>query len=169
MSFYKDQVKLIRRLDPSLKKNFEVKFYPSYIALKYYRISHYLYKKGHFLLARLISNKARKKTGIEIHPGASIGKNLFIDHGFGVVIGETAVIGDNVLIYHGVTLGAITNNKEKRHPTIGSNVMIGAGAKVLGNITIGDNVKIGANSVVVKSVPDSCVVAGIPGKVIKKL
>ena len=117
--------------------------------------------KKHYFLARLISEKAKRKTGIEIHPGAKIGKRLSIDHGFGVVIGETAIIGDNVTIYHGVTLGGTGKEKGKRHPTIENNVMIGASAKVLGNIVIGNNVKIGANSVVLKDISDNSTVVGI--------
>ena len=138
--------------------------YPSFKAVTYYRIAHYFYLKKHFFIARLLSEKAKKKTGIEIHPGAKIGKNFFIDHGTGVVIGETTIIGDNVMLYHGVTLGGVTMNKGKRHPTIEDNVVIGCGAKVLGNITIGKNSKIGANSVVLKDVKENTTVAGIPAE-----
>lgn len=119
-------------------------------------------------MARYLSERSKRKTGIEIHPGATIGENLFIDHGTGVVIGETVIIGNNVTIYHGVTLGGTGKEKGKRHPTIGDNVLIGAGAKLLGNITIGNNVKIGANSVVLTDIPDNVTVVGIPGKIIKK-
>ena len=119
-------------------------------------------------MARYISEKAKRKTGIEIHPGATIGNGLFIDHGVGVVIGETAVIGDNVTMFHGVTLGGIGYEKGKRHPTIGNNVFIGCGAKILGNITVGDNAKVGANAVVVKDVEANTTVVGIPGMVVKR-
>ena len=118
-------------------------------------------------MARYISEKAKRKTGIEIHPGAKIGKGLFIDHGMGVVIGETAIVGDNVTMYHGVTLGGTGKEKGKRHPTIGDNVFIGSGAKLLGNIKIGNNVKIGANAVVLKDVPDNVTIVGIPAKIVK--
>ena len=142
---------------------------PSFKALIYYKISHYFYKYHHLLLARFISEKAKRKTGIEIHPGAKIGKRLFIDHGTGVVIGETAIIGNDVTLFHGVTLGGTGKEKGKRHPTIGNNVFIGSGAKVLGNIIIGDNVKIGANAVILKNVPSNVTIVGVPGKIVKTL
>ena len=142
--------------------------YPSFKVLIYYKIAHYFYIKKHYLIARYISERAKRRTGIEIHPGASIGKSLFIDHGVGVVIGETAIIGDNVTIFHDVTLGGTGKEKGKRHPTIGNNVLIGSGAKVLGNIIIGDNVKIGANSVILNDVPDGVTIVGIPGKIVNK-
>ena len=164
--YIKSEIKNIREKDPAIKSNLEVFLYPSFKVLIYYKLAHKLYLKKHYFLARYLSEKAKRKTGIEIHPGATIGKNLFIDHGMGVVIGETAVIGDNVTIYHGVTLGGTQNIKTKRHPTILDNVMIGTGAKVLGNITIGENTKIGANSVVTKDIPNNSVVVGIPGKCI---
>ena len=132
--------------------------YHHIIALYYHFFAHKLYKMGWHTTARLISKRARRKTGIEIHPGAKIGKGLFIDHGMGVVIGETAIIGNNVTMYHGTTLGGTTLDPVKRHPTIEDNVMIGAGAKVLGNITIGKNSKIGANAVVKHSIPDGTIV-----------
>lgn len=132
--------------------------YPHIKALNYHYFAHKLYKKGWHTLARLLSKRARRLTGIEIHPGAKIGKGLFIDHGMGVVIGETAIVGNNVTMYHGTTLGGTTLNPIKRHPTIGDNVIIGAGAKVLGNITIGNNSKIGANAVVKHSVPEGTIV-----------
>ena len=162
MRFIKDQINLIRRKDPAIKSNLEVLLYPSFRSLIYYKIAHYLFKKKRYFLARFLSERAKRKTGIEIHPGATIGKNLFIDHGVGVVIGETAIIGDNVLIYHGVTLGGIATNAGKRHPTIGDNVVIGSGAKILGNINIGNNSKIGANSVVLNDVLENTTVVGIP-------
>lgn len=162
MRYIKEQIKLIRKRDPAIKTNFEAILYPSFKALLYYRMSHYFYLKKHFFIARYLCERAKRKTGIEIHPGAKIGKNLFIDHGMGVVIGETAIIGDNVLIYHGVTLGGVKTVSGKRHPTIGNNVVIGSGAKVLGNIFIGNNVKIGANAVVLKDVSDNTTVVGVP-------
>lgn len=164
--YIKSEIKNIKEKDPAIKSNLEVFLYPSFKVLIYYKIAHKLYSKKHYFLARYLSEKAKRKTGIEIHPGATIGNNLFIDHGMGVVIGETAIIGDNVTIYHGVTLGGTQNMKTKRHPTILDNVMIGAGAKVLGDIIIGNNVKIGSNAVVTKYVPDDSVVVGIPGKCI---
>ena len=167
MGYIKSQIDLIKRKDPAIKKNIEVFLYPSFKAVTYYRIAHYFYLKKHFFIARLLSEKAKKKTGIEIHPGAKIGKNFFIDHGTGVVIGETTIIGDNVMLYHGVTLGGVSSKSIKRHPTIGNNVIIGCGAKVLGNITIGDNVKIGANSVVLNDIESNKTVVGIPGVVVK--
>lgn len=155
--------------DPAARSKLEVfLLYPSINALIVYRIAHKLYNKKCFFLARLLSQLARFFTGIEIHPGAKIGKGLFIDHGMGVVIGETAEVGDNVTIYHGVTLGGTGKDKGKRHPTVKDNVIIGAGAKVLGPITIGNNVKVGANSVVLKDVPDNATAVGIPAKLIIK-
>lgn len=158
----------IYKRDPAAKSVWEVIFlYPGYHVMLWHRIAHQLYRLKRYTLARLISQLARSLTGIEIHPGAQIGKNLFIDHGMGVVIGETAVIGDDCLIYHEVTLGGHHGGKgEKRHPTIGNHVLIGAGAKVLGNITIGDFVQIGANSVVLKDVPAYTTVVGIPARII---
>lgn len=167
MSFIKEQIRVIKEKDPAVTSTLEVFMYPCFKALIYYKISHYLYNKKHFLLARYLSEKAKRKTGIEIHPGAKIGKSLFIDHGTGVVIGETAIIGDDVTMYHGVTLGGTGKQKGKRHPTIGNNVFIGSGAKILGNIVIGDNVKIGANAVILKNVPSNSTVVGVPGKVVK--
>ena len=155
--------------DPAARSKIEVFFlYPCIHATISYRIAHFFYKHNRFFIARLISQIARFFTGIEIHPGAKIGKGLFIDHGMGVVIGETAEIGDDVLLYHGVTLGGTGKDKGKRHPTIGNNVIIGAGSKVLGPINIGNNVKIGANSVVLKDVPDGATAVGIPAVNIKK-
>ena len=151
-----------------IQEQIKVFMYPCFKAMIYYKISHYFYKKKHFLIARYISEKAKRKTGIEIHPGATIGKGLFIDHGTGVVIGETAIIGDNVTMFHGVTLGGTGKEKGKRHPTVGNNVFIGCGAKLLGNITIGDNAKIGANAVILKDVPQSATVVGIPGRILQK-
>ncbi len=154
MKYIKEQIELIRKKDPAIKSTLEVFLYPSFKALLYYKVAHFLYLRNHFFLARMISEKAKRKTGIEIHPGATIGKNLFIDHGMGVVIGETAIIKDNVTIYHGVTLGGVKNTKNKRHPTVEDNVIIGAHAQVLGNITIGKNAKIGANSLVLSDIEE---------------
>ena len=161
MKYLKEQINLIKSKDPAIKSNLEVFLYPSFRVMIYYRIAHFLYTKKRYFLARYLSERAKRKTGIEIHPGAIIGKNLFIDHGSGVVIGETAVIGDNVLIYHGVTLGGVANKNVKRHPTIKNNVIIGCGSKILGNITIGNNVKVGANSTILKSIDDNNTVVGI--------
>ena len=161
-------INTIKERDPAIKSTKEALLYPYFKAMVYYYLSHKLYLKKHFFIARYLCEKAKRKTGIEIHPGASIGKNLFIDHGTGVVIGETAVIGDNVTMFHGVTLGGTSNERDKkRHPTSGNNVFIGSGAKILGNITIGNNVKIGANAVVLKDVEDDRTVVGIPGYVVK--
>lgn len=151
--------------DPAARTKLEVfLLYPSIHALIAYRISHFFYKKKFFFIARLISQVSRFFTGIEIHPGATIGKGLFIDHGMGVVIGETAEVGDDVTLYHGVTLGGTGKDKGKRHPTLGNNVIVGAGAKILGPILIGNDAKVGANAVVVKNVPDGATAIGIPAK-----
>ena len=166
--YIKQEMDNICTKDPAVNSKFEILLYPSFKAILMYRLSHSLYKKGHFLLARYLCEKAKRKTGIEIHPGAKIGRGLFIDHGSGVVIGETAIIGDNVTMFHGATLGGTGKEKGKRHPTVGNNVFIGSGAKVLGNIKIGDNVKIGANAVVLKNVEDNCTVVGIPAKIVRR-
>ena len=153
--------------DPAAKNVWEVIFlYAGWHALLWHKPAHFCYRHRLFFLARLISQTARLFTGIEIHPGATIGKNLFIDHGMGIVIGETAVIGDNCTIYHGVTLGGTGKDTGKRHPTIGNNVLIGAGAKILGPFTVGDNAMIGANSVVLRAVPPDTTVTGIPGHMV---
>lgn len=165
MGFIKEQIKVIKEQDPSIHNKLEVILTPCFKSLLYYKISHYLYQKKHYFLARYITEKAKRKTGIEIHPGAIIGKRLFIDHGFGVVIGETAIIGDDVTLFHGVTLGGTGKEQGKRHPTIGNNVFIGAGAKILGNITIRENSKIGANAVILKNVPQNVTVVVIPGHI----
>jgi serine O-acetyltransferase len=162
MKFIKEQIKLIRAKDPAIKSTLEVFLYPSFKVQIYYKIAHFLYLKKFYFLARLLSEKAKRKTGIEIHPGAKIGHNLFIDHGMGVVIGETAIIKDNVTIYHGVTLGGISNKKTKRHPTILNNVIIGAHAQVLGDIVIGETARIGAGAVVIHNVKENTTVVGIP-------
>ena len=159
----KYDIENVMKNDPAARTKLEVLLlYQSIYVLIFYRIAHGLYKIKLFFLARLISQLGRFFTGIEIHPGAKIGKGLFIDHGMGVVIGETAEIGDNVTIYHGVTLGGTGKDKGKRHPTIGNNVIIGCGAKILGPISIGDGAKIGANSVVLKNVPKGKTAVGIP-------
>lgn len=162
--------KNIQQKDPAARNIFEViLLYPGFHALLFYRIAHFFYNIKLFFIARLISQLTRFFTGIEIHPGATIGKRLMIDHGMGIVIGETAVIGDDCVIYHQVTLGGTGKEKLKRHPTIGNNVLIGAGAKLLGPINIGDNVKIGAGSVVLKSVEKNSTVVGVPeDRVIKR-
>lgn len=158
-------VKSVFKNDPAARSVLEVLFlYPTIRALRDYRIAHKLYQMKLFFLARLISQVSRFFTGIEIHPGAKIGKGLFIDHGMGVVIGETAEVGDDVVIYHGVTLGGTGKDTGKRHPTVGNNVIIGAGAKILGPIVIGDGAKIGANSVVLKNVPAEATAVGIPAE-----
>ncbi len=164
MSFIRSQINLIKCKDPAIKNIFEVFLYPSFRALLYYKIAHFLYVKKRYFMARYLSERAKRRTGIEIHPGATIGKRLFIDHGFGVVIGETAIVGDDVLIYHGVTLGGVSTSSGKRHPTIGDGVMIGCGAKILGDIVIGDNAKIGANAVVLCDVASGTTLVGIPAK-----
>lgn len=167
--YIKEQIKTVMEKDPSISNPLEVLICPSFKALIYYKISHYFYKHKHVLLARYISEKAKRKTGIEIHPGAKIGKRLFIDHGTGVVIGETAIIRNDVTLFHGVTLGGTGKEKGKRHPTIGNNVFIGSGAKILGNIIIGNNVKIGANAVILKDIPSNTTIVGVPGKIVKTL
>lgn len=166
--YIKSEITNIKKHDPSIKKNIEVFLYPSFKAIILYRIANYLYKNKHYVIARFISERVKRKTGIEIHPGATLGKNIFIDHGMGVVIGETAILKNNITIYQGVTLGGTGKDTGKRHPTIESNVMIGSGAKILGPITIGKNVKIGANAVVLKDVPPNTTVVGIPAKIINK-
>lgn len=158
-------LKRVLENDPAARTKLEVfLLYPCIHALFAYRIAHFLFKYKCFFLARLISQISRFLTGIEIHPGATIGKGLFIDHGMGVVIGETAEIGDDVMLYHGVTLGGTGKDKGKRHPTVGNNVTIGAGAKVLGPIKIGENAKIGSNAVVLKDVPSGATTVGIPAR-----
>ncbi|SHN52976.1 serine O-acetyltransferase [Desulfitobacterium chlororespirans] len=165
----KQDIKVIIERDPAAKTIVEIILcYPGLHALIAHRLAHCLYKKNMVLIPRLISQTSRFFTGIEIHPGAEIGQGLFIDHGMGVVIGETAEVGDNVTIYQGVTLGGTGKEKGKRHPTVGNNVFIGSGAKILGSIKIGDNVKIGAGSVVTKPVPSNTTVVGVPGKVVSR-
>jgi serine O-acetyltransferase len=165
----RDDLQSALQRDPAARSRFEIALlYPGLHAIWIHRISHWLWMHNAKLLARWLSQLARGLTGIEIHPGATIGQRVFIDHGMGVVIGETAEVGNDVTLYHGVTLGGTSLNKGKRHPTIGDRVTIGAGAKVLGNITIGADSRIGANAVVVKSVPENAVVVGVPGQVVKR-
>ncbi len=155
--------------DPAAASTLEVILaYPGFHAIVLHRIAHWLWARGIPLIPRLVSHLSRWLTGIEIHPGAKIGSGFFIDHGMGVVIGETTIIGDNVTLYQGVTLGGTGKEKGKRHPTLGNNIVVGVGAKILGNIYIGDNVKIGANSVVLESVPPDSTVVGVPGRVVKQ-
>jgi len=165
----KDDIAAIFERDPAAKNVVEVLLcYPGLHAIIFHRISHGLFKRGLVTLPRIISNISRFFTGIEIHPGAKIGKKVFIDHGTGVVIGETSEVGNNVTIYQGATLGGTGKDKGKRHPTIGDNVVISAGAKVLGPFTVGDNSRIGAGSVVLKEVPPNCTVVGVPGRIVVK-
>lgn len=161
--------KNIRSKDPAARSLAEVMLlYPGFHALIFYKASHFLYRKKRFFLARMVSQWGRGFTGIEIHPGATIGSGLFIDHGLGVVIGETAEIGNNCTIYHQVTLGGTGKDHGKRHPTLGDNVLVGAGAKVLGPVTIGNNTRIAAGSVVLQSLPCNCTAAGIPACVVRR-
>lgn len=168
VSRIKEEFRVIQERDPAIKSPMEVLLYPSFQVMLRYRIAHKLYLNKHYFLARWISQKAARKTGIEIHPGATIGKGLFIDHGSGVIIGETAIIGDNVTLYQGVTLGGTGKETGKRHPTLEDNVMVSAGAKIIGSFTIGENSKIGAGSVVLKPVPPNSTVVGVPGRVVKR-
>ncbi len=165
----KEDFSNVKKNDPALHSTFELFFnYPGLWAMLFYRISHSIYKKGFRFLPRFISAVGQFLTTIDIHPASQIGRRVFIDHGSGVVIGETVIIGNDVLIYQQVTLGGVSTSKGKRHPTLGNNIVIGAGAKVLGNITIGDNSKVGANSVVVKDVPADSTAIGIPARVLKR-
>ena len=155
--------------DPAAKSKIEVYFlYPHMIALRAYRKAHWLWIHNHRFCARWLSQRARRKTGIEIHPGAQIGRGLFIDHGMGVVIGETAIIGDDCQLYHGVTLGGVGSQEVKRHPTSEDGVYVGSGAKCLGNITLGQNCRVGANAVVLKDVPKYATAVGVPARIIRK-
>lgn len=168
INYIKEEAQVIKDRDPAIKSTIEVILYPSFYAILNHRIAHKFYTKRHYFLARWISQQSRKKTGIEIHPGAIIGKGLFIDHGMGVIIGETCEIGDNVTLYQGVTLGGTGKEHGKRHPTIGNGVMVSAGAKILGSFTVGDNSRIGSGSVVLSEVPEDCTVVGIPGRIVKR-
>ncbi len=164
----REEIRVIRERDPAIHSSMEVFLYPSFKVMMHYRIAHKLYLGGHYFLARWVSQRGVRKTGIEIHPGAEIGDGFFIDHGNGVIIGETTIIGNNVTLYQGVTLGGTGKEHGKRHPTIEDNVMISAGAKILGSFTIGANSKIGAGSVVLKAVPPNSTVVGVPGRVVKR-
>lgn len=165
---YKEDLATIKDRDPAARSSLEIVLcYPGFKAIRAYRRAHKHFLKGHFLRARLISQRCAYKTGIEIHPGATIGKRFFIDHGHGVVIGETTEIGDDVTIYQGVTLGGTGKECGKRHPTIGNNVMIGAGAKLLGSFKVGDNTRIAAGSVVLSSVPANSTAVGSPARVVR--
>ena len=165
---FKDEIRVIYERDPAIKSPMEVFLYPSFRVMIRYRIAHKLYLKRQYFLARWISQRAARKTGIEIHPGATIGKGLFIDHGHGVVIGETTIIGENVTLYQGVTLGGTGKEHGKRHPTIEDNVMISTGAKILGSFTIGAGSKIGAGSVVLEEVPPNSTCVGAPARIVKR-
>ena len=163
-----DDARNIQRKDPAARSVIEViLLYPGFHILVYHKIAHWLYQRGHFFLARWISQRGRHKTGIEIHPGATIGKNLFIDHGMGIVFGETTEIGDNCTIYHGVTLGGTGKDQGKRHPTLGNNVMVSAGAKVLGPFKVGDNSRIASNAVVLSEIPSDATAVGVPARVVR--
>ncbi len=166
ISNIRKDIQAIYRNDPAASNAIEIWLaYPGFHAREYHRLAHWLYRNHAKTLARLVSHWSRFWTGIEIHPGAKIGEGLFIDHGMGVVVGETAEIGDNVVLYQGVTLGGTSHQKAKRHPTLGNNVLVGVGAKLIGAITIGDNTKIGAGSVVINSVPPNATVVGVPGRI----
>lgn len=169
LKLLRNDIRSIKERDPAAKSSIQVLLlYSGLHALIYYRISHFFYNIKLFFIARMISQFARFLTGIEIHPGATIGKALFIDHGSGVVIGETAELGDNCTLYQGVTLGGTGKDIGKRHPTLGNNVLVGAGAKVLGPFKVGDNSKVAANAVVLKEIPPDCTAVGIPAKVVKR-
>ncbi len=164
----REHIQAIKREDPAAKSSLEILLcYSGLHAVMLHRVAHWFYQRKWYVLARFISQGARILTGIEIHPGAKIGQRLFIDHGTGVVIGETAEVGDDVLLYQGVTLGGTGNQRGKRHPTIGNRVVIGTGAAILGSIKLGDDVKVGAGSVVVHSVPEASTVVGIPARVVR--
>lgn len=168
IGYVKKEIQVVRERDPAIKSAAEVFLYPGFRAVLRHRLAHRLYLKKHYFLARWIAQRAATKTGIDIHPGAQIGEGFFIDHGIGVIIGETAVIGKNVTLYQGVTLGGTGKEHGKRHPTLEDNVMVSAGAKILGSFTIGENSKIGAGSVVLAEVPPNSTVVGVPGRVVKR-
>ena len=167
--YIKEEIQVIKERDPAIKSSAEVLLYPTFWVMLSYRRAHKLYLKGHYFWARYISQRAARKTGIEIHPGATIGKGFFIDHGSGVIIGETAIVGDNVTLYQGVTLGGTGKETGKRHPTLGDNVMVSAGAKIIGSFTVGENSKIGAGSVVTRDIPAGVLAFGIPCRVQREL
>ena len=162
-------IKAIREHDPAARSSAEVFFlYSGFHAILYHRLSNFLFRHKRFFLARWVSQHARRRTGIEIHPAAKIGRGVFIDHGMGVVIGETAEVGDNCVIYQGVTLGGTGKDRGKRHPTLGNNVMVGAGAKILGPFRVGDNAKIAANAVVLEEIPPDSTAVGVPAKIVRR-
>lgn len=165
--YIKEEIEIIMERDAAIKSPVEVLLYPSFKAVLRHRVAHWLYNKKLYFLARWYSQRTARKTGIEIHPGAQIGKGFFIDHGSGVIIGETTIIGDNVTLYQGVTLGGTGKDRGKRHPTLGNRVTVGAGAKVLGPFTVGDNAKIAAGAVVLKEVPANATAVGVPARVVK--
>jgi len=167
MANIRKDIKAARERDPAAVSTLQILLtYPGFHARQFHRLAHTLYRRRIKMLPRLVSHVSRFLTGIEIHPGAKIGEGFFIDHGMGVVIGETAEIGDNVTLYQGVTLGGTSQQRTKRHPTLGNNVVVGVGAQLIGNITIGDNTKVGAGSVVINSVPANATVVGVPGRVV---
>ena len=169
LKWLNSEIENIIKKNTAAKSKFEVLFlYPSLQSIIYHKISNFFYKHKMFFIARFTSQFSRFITGIEIHPGAQIGKRVFFDHGMGIVVGETAIIGDDCVIFHGVTLGGVLSIKTKRHPTLENNVIVGAGAKILGNILIGENSRIGANSVILKDIPKNSVAVGVPGKILKK-
>ncbi len=169
MKIYPDDLKAVMERDPAIiDEDDAVRFHTGLRAVSMYRESHELWLAGRLKEARAINFEAHRETGCDIHPGATVGKSFFIDHATGVVIGETTIIGDNVTLYQGVTLGGVSSSKGKRHPTLGNNVVCGAGAIILGDITIGDNVRVGAGSVVVKDVPPNCTVVGVPGRIVSR-
>ena len=164
----REDIATVMRQDPAAKSKLEVILcYPGLHAICMHRLAHGLYQKRWYLLARMLSNLNRFLTGVEIHPGATIGRRCFIDHGMGIVIGETAEVGDDVVIYHGVTLGGTGKDQGKRHPTIGNNVLIGAGTTVLGPVSIGSNSKVGAASLVLESIPENCTAVGAPARIVR--
>lgn len=166
---YRYEIDFIKQRDPAARSDIEIYLlYKGFKALRYYRRAHKHQLNGRFFIARWLSERAKFKTGIEIHPGATIGKGFFIDHGTGVVVGETTEIGDNCVLYQGVTLGGTGKDTGKRHPTLGNNVMVGAGAKVLGPVKIGNNVKIAAGAVVLTDIPDDCTAVGVPARIVRR-
>ena len=168
ISYIKEEIQVVRERDPAIKSNMEVFLYPSFRVILRYRLAHKLYIKKHYFLARWISQRAARKTGIEIHPGATIGRGLVIDHGMGVVIGETAIVEDDCHLYHGVTLGGTGKEHKKRHPTLKKGAYVGSGAKCLGNITLGTYSRVGANAVVLQDVPDYATAVGMPARIIER-
>lgn len=168
MKAFREFIDTYKKNDPSARTTLEIVLtYPGLWAVAYHRLAHFLYRKNFKLVARMLSMSARRMTGIEIHPGAKIGRRLFIDHGMGVVIGETAIVGDDVIIFHGVTLGGRGDETGKRHPTIEDGVLLSAHAQIIGNVTVGKAAKIGANAVVLKDIPEGVTAVGVPAKVVR--